>query len=346
MTKKVTIQEIAAEMNLSRNTVAKALMNSDTVAYATRAEIVRKASEMGYQKMSPSVLEEFKLSKFSNESRTVIIMARRELSVFWNSIIVGISDELNRNNCRMRLNFISAEDEANMVLPKDFDDAVDAVILTSIFEASYTKMILSRELPTIFLDSPIGRFALQHNCDSIVTEGRESVAAITESLICQGMKKIGFIGDITYCESFFQRYAGFCSAMQAAELRIDWDIVFSSSLPQNYSNAELEEILDKFPYVPDAIVCANDDIALKCLRAYIKRGVNCPQDIAITGFDNEERLTQAESKLTTVSVHNQMLGQRVVQQLMWRMQHPEFPKETISIATKPIYRKSSQRFVQ
>lgn len=345
MTGKVTIQEIAAEMNMSRNTVAKALMNSDTVAYSTREEIVKKAWSMGYQKMSPSVLEEFRLSRNMCDGKTVVIMAKRELSVFWNNIIVGISDELNRNNCRMRLSFVSAEDEKNMTIPRDFQEGADAVILTSIFEPAYTQMILAQNLPTVFLDSPIGRYSFEHNCDAIVTEGKNSVAAITGKLINQGMKKIGFLGNITYCESFFQRYAGYCSAMQDADLRIDWNIVFTAYLPENYSHREIEDIVNQFPYIPDAIVCANDDIALKCMRAYLKRGIQCPEDIAITGFDNEETLTQAEPKLTTVSVHNQMLGKRVVQQLMWRIQNPDFPKETVYIATEPIYRGSSQHTV-
>lgn len=346
MIKKVTIQDIAAELNLSRNTVAKALTNSETVAYDTRMTVIKKAWEMGYQKMSVSILEEYKLVDGANRTRTVMILARRELSVFWNSIIVGISDELNRNNCRMRLNFISAEDEMSLTLPRDFGEDIDAVILMSVFEPKFTELILRENLPTVFLDCPIGRYNLEHNCDSIVTEGKASVAAITASLIGQGMTSIGFIGDITYCESLRQRYSGFCTAMSEAGIQCDPAIVFTSHLPEKYSHTEVENIVNAFPYVPDAIVCANDDIALKCIRAYIRKGIKCPDDIAITGFDNEEVLTQAEPKLTTVSVKNQMLGKRLVQQLMWRMENPDFPRETVSIATKPIYRRSSVRFMR
>lgn len=343
MIKKVTIQDIAAELGLSRNTVAKALMNSETVAYDTRMTVIKKAWEMGYQKMSASILEEYKLIDSANRTRTVMILARRELSVFWNSIIVGISDELNRNNCRMRLNFVSSEDELSLTLPRDFGEDIDAVILMSVFEPKFTELILHKNLPTVFLDCPIGRYNLDHNCDSIVTEGRASVAAITASLIEQGMTKIGFIGDITYCESMNQRYSGYCAAMSEAGLKRDPDIIFHSHLPEMYSHTEVEKIVNGFPYIPEAIVCANDDIALKCIRAFIRKGIKCPDDIALTGFDNEEVLTQAEPRLTTVSVKNQMLGKRLVQQLMWRMENPEFPKETVSIATKPIYRKSSVR---
>lgn len=343
MIKKVTIQEIAAELNLSRNTVAKALTNSESVAFDTRMTIIKKAWEMGYQKMDPAILEEYKITPATNEPKTVLVLARREMSVFWNSIIVGISDELNHNNFRMRLGFVSPEDEANPVLPRDFQDRIDAIILMNVFEPRYTELILKRDLPTIFLDCPIGRYNLEHNCDSVITEGRSSVAALTKSLLNQGMTKIGFIGDITYCESMNQRFSGYCMALAEAGMRLDESIVFNSHLPEQYSYSEVDDIINKFPFVPEAVVCANDDIALKCIWAYSKRDIKCPEDIAITGFDNEEVLTQADPKLTTVSVKNQILGRRLVQQLMWRLKNPEFPRETVSIATKPIYRCSSMR---
>lgn len=342
MIKKVTILEIAKELDLSRNTVAKALNNDETVAYDTRMMVVRKAWEMGYQKISASILEEYKLTDPGTENRTVIILAKRELSVFWNSIIVGISDELNRNNCRMRLNFVSAEDQNGPVLPRDFQDKADAVILMSIFEPAFTEAILAKGLPTVFLDCPIGRYEFPNNCDAVVCEGKSSVREITMHLASQGLTRIGFIGDISYCESFKQRYEGYCEAMNICGLEQDERYIFCSHLPGRFSQEEVDGIVSSMKELPQALVCANDDIALKCIRSLKQRGKTVPDDIAITGFDNEEKLTQADPVLTTVSVRNQMLGKRLVQQLIHRLENPDFPREIVSIATKPIYRKSSQ----
>ena len=75
-----------------------------------------------------------------------------------------------------------------------------------------------------------------------------------------------------------------------------------------YSNAEVEKIVAGFAYMPEAIVCSNDDIALKCIRALAKKGLKCPTDVAVTGFDNEEVLTQegkcyeVEKDASTVNV--------------------------------------------
>lgn len=341
--KKVTIQDVAKELNLSRNTVARALNNSDTVAYETRYLVIKKACELGYLKLAPAVLNEFKLKTNMTDYKTIVVLARRELCAFWNSIIMGISDEVNKNGCKLRLNFIS-DDEENLTLPLDFTENVDAVLFIGVFTCKYTDMILKMKLPTVFLDEPANGFGSYGYNDVIVCEGKNSIRMITEHLISQGMKKIGFIGDVTYCESIKQRYEGFLDGMRLANLTVDPDIVaVSHKANRYYKIEEVEATISAFPYIPEAIVCANDDIALDTIRCLKKRGYRVPEDVAVTGFDNVEGLTQVEPILTTVAVRNQKVGKRLVQQLLWRMENPDFPREIISIETQPIIRMSSKR---
>lgn len=345
--RKVTIQDVAKELNLSRNTVARALNNSETVAYETRYMVIKKACDMGYLKVSPSVLNEFKLKNSMNDYKTIVVLAKRELSVFWNSIIMGISDEANKNGCKLRLNFISDEDESNLVLPLDFTETVDAVLLISVFTSKYTDMILKMKLPTVFLDAPVNNYENSYHCDVVVCEGKNSIRRITEQMMSNGLKRIGFIGDVSYCESLRQRYEGYCEAHRMKNLPMD-DRIVAITHKENryYKSYEVEEVINSFPYMPDAIVCANDDIALDTIRSLKKRGYSVPEDVAVSGFDNVEGLTQAEPILTTVAVRNQRVGKRLVQQLLWRMEHPEFPPEVVSIATEPIFRKSTLKLVE
>ena len=50
--KRVTIQDIADELGISRNTVSKAINNADGLAPATRERIIQKAIDMGYKQFS------------------------------------------------------------------------------------------------------------------------------------------------------------------------------------------------------------------------------------------------------------------------------------------------------
>jgi LacI family transcriptional regulator len=50
--KKITVQDIANELSISRNTVSKALNNTGTLAEATKSKIIQKAIEMGYKQFA------------------------------------------------------------------------------------------------------------------------------------------------------------------------------------------------------------------------------------------------------------------------------------------------------
>lgn len=342
--KKVTIQDVAKELNLSRNTVAKALNNSDTVSYETRYLVIKKAYEMGYSKLSPAVLNQFKLYNKADETKTIVVLTRREISVYSNSIIMGISDELNINGCKLQLNFISDQDEKNLILPLNLQEKVSGIIVLSVFSREYINQIMKYNIPVVFLDGPSNLEEISSYGDIIIIESRESIKKITADLIEKGMRKIGFIGDITYCKTINDRYQGYLNALKEAGLEPDNSIIATYHADRKfYRPEEVEEAISKFPYIPEAIVCANDEIALYLMRCLSSKGLSVPQDVAVTGYDNLEEMSKVEPFLTTVRVGNQRLGRRLVQQLMWRIKYPNFPKEIITIGVEVIFRESSNK---
>ena len=342
--KKVTIQDVAKELNLSRNTVAKALNNSDTVSYETRYVVIEKAYEMGYSKLSPVVLNEFKLRNKIDDTKTIVVLTRREISVFWNSIIMGISDELNKYGCKLQFNFISEQDEKNLVLPLDLQAEVSGILILSVFSNDYIDQIMKQNIPVVFLDAPSNPDSITEYGDIVICEGLNSVKKITLDLIAHGMKRIGFIGDITYCKTINDRYQGYLNALQSAGIGLDESIVATYHVQNKfYKTDEVDKALNSFQTLPEAIVCANDDIALDVIRCLRTKGLSVPQDVAVAGYDNVEGMSQVEPFLTTVRVGNQRLGRRLVQQLMWRIQNPTFPKEIIFIGVEVIFRQSSNK---
>lgn len=341
--KKVTIQDIARELNLSRNTVSKALRNSEQVSYETKCMVIKKACEMGYTKLSPAVLRQSGLSDISDKNRTIVVLIKREISLFWNSIIMGISDELNSCGYKLQLNFISDEDEKNLVFPLDFDEKVSGIIILSVFSQDYLDKIIKHGIPTVFLDAPGDLETITNQGDFIICEGFNSVKQITANLISQGIRRIGFIGDITYCRTINDRYQGYLKALEEANIELDSSIVAYQAPNRFYTAQEVEEALNKFSCIPEAIVCANDDIALDVIRYMKDRGLAVPKDVAVTGYDDIEGLTRVEPFLTTASVPKQKLGRRLAQQLLWRIKHPDFPKEVVFIEVQVVFRESSNK---
>lgn len=342
--KKITIQDVAKELNLSRNTVAKALNNSDTVAYETRYVVIKKAYEMGYSKLSPLVLNEYKIKDKLEKLRTVVVFARRELSTFWNRIIMGISDELNKNNCKLQLNFISQEDEAKGVAPLDIDTDMSGIIILNVFQKEFLELILKKDVPVVFLDGPSDVFEISSMGDIVLFEGFHTTKVITEHLLSQGNKKIAFIGDISYCRTIRDRYDGYLAALAGYGLETEEQYLITRHVEHKYyKQEEINTELEKLKELPEAIVCANDDIAKDVMLWLKRKGIKVPKEVAVTGFDDKEEVELLSPALTTVHIGNQRMGRRLVQQLIWRIDNIDLPKEIVTINTETIIRESSIR---
>lgn len=342
--KKITIQDVAKELSLSRNTVAKALNNSETVAYETRYVVIKKAYEMGYTKLSPAVLNEYKIKDRLEKTKTVVVFARRELSTFWNRIIMGISDELNKNNCRLQLNFISDEDEENLVPPLDMESDMSGIIILNVFRKSFLDVIIKKDVPIVFLDGPSNVYEITGLGDVILFEGFHSTRVITNHLLEQGLRNIGFIGDISYCRTIRDRYDGYMDAMSGYNIKPMEQFVITKHVEHKYyRQEEVTNELEKLEYLPEAFVCANDDIAKDVMLWLKKKGIKVPKEVAVTGFDDKEEVGLLSPSLTTVHIGNQRMGRRLVQRLIWRIENRNLPKEILIINTEVIIRESSMR---
>jgi len=342
--KRVTIKDVADKLNLSRNTVSKALKNSDVVAYETRYLVIETAYEMGYTKLHNNMLDTFNIEQNKKSEKTILVIARRELSTFWNSIVMGMSDELNRNNCKLQLNFISNEDEVNRVLPLGIESDISGMIILCVFNKEYLKLIIKENIPVVFLDSPINTTEVSTIGDILLFEGYNSVKEITKHLISQGIEKIGFIGDTTYCKTVYDRYIGFLDAFKELNMEPDENILITEHVESRYyTRAEVKLALEKMLYMPQAIVCVNDDVAKDVIIILKDKGLKIPQDVAVTGFDDKEENEFLEPSLTTVQLNNQKMGCRLIQQLLWRIGHMDYPYETIYMNTSVIIRNSSSK---
>ncbi len=87
-------------------------------------------------------------------------------------------------------------------------------------------------------------------------------------------------------------------------------------------------------------MCGNDEIAKFLTQTLRGRGIRVPEDVAVTGFDNDEE-GMLDPFFTTVNVDAKWLGKRMVQCFLWRLGHPEAPFEKIDV----IIRKSSVKRV-
>jgi LacI family transcriptional regulator len=161
-------------------------------------------------------------------------------------------------------------------------------------------------------------------------------------LIGRGHTKLGFIGDISTCQSYQERWRGFCRALEEAGLTLEKDLCIIGGASHHYQySEEIQKHLERIEQLPTAFVCANDRIAIYLTQVLKEKGIKIPAEVVIAGFDDIFEATVVEPNLTTVRIHKEELGKRAAEELLWRLRHPGRPVEVIRIATDIIFREST-----
>jgi LacI family transcriptional regulator len=94
-------------------------------------------------------------------------------------------------------------------------------------------------------------------------------------------------------------------------------------------------------HAPTAVVAANDLIALGVIEAAKERGLRCPRDISVIGFNDMPFADKFTPPLTTVRIPEYEIGRRAAQLLRSRIDDPEQQAETVLIAPELIVRGST-----
>lgn len=339
--KKVSIKDIAQELNLSRNTVSKALSNSEVVSDETRQAVLKKASELGYSKLDQEINVHF-IKKNENQIKNIVVLAQRDVSSFWDEIALGVFDKIDKDKFNVLYNFISNDEEEKEIMPANlYHQNVVGILILNVFSEKYVQKLNGFALPMVFLDAPEKPYLNKVMGDVVLVDGYNSVYEITSAMIAAGKKKIAFIGDVTYCKTICDRYEGYLKAMRDGQCQVFDHLCLTDHQPNRYYlNEDVVPVLERLSEIPEAFVCANDDIALWVLKYYQDKGVRVPEDLVISGFDNRREYVAMGYGITTVEVNKVSVGIRLAQELLWRIDNREMPNETVLVGTKIKYGKT------
>lgn len=336
--KKVTLQEIAKSLNISRTTVWKVFSGHDGVSDALRDRVLTRARELGYQ--FPEHMAGGTVPGVSSTS-IALAVCRPETSIFWMKIIHQVAKELSFLNVNLVYTYLPSAVDGDYVLPPSLTNgSTQGMIVMNVYNEQLVRMLASLSVPKVFLDTPTHIPASQLNGDLLLMESSDSVSRITEHLILQGKKSFGFIGDIDYAKSNRERYDGFLNTLIRHHIPRDPSLLLTGAIGMDTHKEEIDAFLDTCPRMPDAFVCVSDYVASILIQLLNRRGYRVPEDVAVAGFDRNLEHPLAED-LTSVQVFNQDIGQRLAHQIVFRMKHPKTRYEITYVSSEPIFRAST-----
>lgn len=334
--KKVTIQDIAKEMGLSRNTVAKAL-NHGAVAPETRNAVIHKAWQMGYAKLDEDVQQELEAQYKKEQSGTILVLFNHWESVFWNRTIAGISSAVTEEGFRMQLHIVDEQDEDAAGVLAQLAEDVKGIIFLCVFPIRFVRGMSRAGLPMTFFNTPVNAQEYIQLGDVYNLEGFYSMNRLTSYCIEEkGCRSFAFIGFAEGSRVVQARYLGFLGACNQHNIQPDEDMLFTRPANQIYFGYSMvEEVIQTLKKVPDAIVCENDDIAKYTALALLQRDPELARKTVITGFDNTIEEDFFKKDILTVDVKIEELGRRLVKSVIDRVRDPRLGIIFATLTTYP-----------
>lgn len=332
---KVTMQDIADALGISRVTVWKVFNNYANVSVALRESVLAKAKEMGYTK---GISE---LEQTDSEKNVSVIVSRPNSALFWTDIIHRLAQELYLHNINLMYTYMPSNYSEKYKMPPILhSNTIQGAIVLNIYDMKLTEQINQLKIPKVFLDivPQFDRRGL--NGDLLLLEGFHCIYRITESVLEKGAKDIGFIGDIQYAKTNLDRYKGFRQCMRDHEITVREEVCMTRKIGIFSYDKEIYGFLDSLEKLPEAFVCASDYVA-HFLQLYLsEHQERIPDGIIVTGYDGSSEYTNVDGLITTADVQTGLLGKRLAMQIIYRMEHEEAPYELTFIEPSILFRDS------
>ena len=352
MNKKVTIQDIADELGISRNTVSKAINNSEGLADATRERILQKAVEMGYKQFSyvgalaavsgaaAATATDHPQAQGYRGEIALVTGSFLAHSHFASLMLDKFQREISQLGYTMNTHRVTPVELENKTLPITMNlDQIKAIMCIEMFDWDYDEMLCGLGIPILFVDGPAKRGGRNLPADQLYMDNFTEISRFVNDMLEKGFTKIGFVGDYDHCQSFFERYTAFYLTMLMAGQKVEDHFV----IRQNHRE-ELTEIIPDMPELPEVFICANDFVATDLMQALAAAGKRVPEDVRICGFDDSAESRLSKPPLTTVHIHTQVIAYSAVHLLISRIKAPSLDYRTIHTETDLIYRESTGTF--
>ena len=341
--KKITVQDIADELGMSRNTVSKALNNTGLLAETTKSKIIQKAIEMGYKQFTYMNTSPASSKPIVNKDIALLTCSMPNSTHFGSNLLSGFEKKISNLGYRLSMYMIRDNELNSSTLPFNFNpELIDGIICIEMFDKHYSKLICDLGIPTLFIDSSSNLENEPLSSDILLMESYHNIYSITKNLINHNITNIGFVGDIFHCQSFYERWQGFCSALSNSGISLDINNSILENDREPYSNAEwLGNKIVQIPALPQAFICANDFIAIDIIKALKYKNISVPDDILVCGFDDSAESRLIEPHITTVHIPSYEMGDIAANLLLSRMENPSLPFRTTYVRTDTKYREST-----
>ncbi len=327
--------DVAERSGVSIATVSRVYRNPDSVRAQTREKVMEAARELGYvpsgsarglASRTTGVLGLCFPDYADPDAETAAAASDADddqaVMLYSDQIIRGMERAARRHGYALLI--AASLDGGPESLVAKVAGRVDGFAVLAQTVPTEDLEVISRRLPVVMLAGPREIDHLDH----IVVANAEGERELTRHLIeDHGLRRLAFIGGEENSPDAQARFRGFQAGCRDAGLPVPSRPELRAGMMTQAEGAlAAGALLDRSEGTgverPEAMLFANDQMAVGALQALERRGVRVPDDIAVTGFDGIPLSRIVRPPLTTVRQPIRRLGEQAVELLVQRLADP------------------------
>ena len=325
---RVTLQEIADHLGLSKFAVSRALTGKPGVSEDTRRSVLSAAEQFGYiarrSKVVPQSIEVI------FHDRTV---ANREL---WIDVQHGIEMEATRNGCSMAVRWT----DDHRIIDR-LEDSCVGFILVGPQEPKMFDAARDSHVPAVIVAHIVPEL---YTMDQITATDVEAGVFVAKFLYQLGHRRLVYAhGQLGY-PGRYARLRGFSEAIAELDGAEQREIAFQEDYIAGGFRDAVSDMV-KSGFEPSAFFCGSDGVAVTVVSELMRMGLSVPNDVSVVGHADYPIATQVSPNLTTIHMPHKQMGIAAVRQLLSRIgfngQLNDLPPQRISLVPHLVERKST-----
>lgn len=317
MKKKVTLKQIAKELDVSISTVSKSLRNSLEIGEETRLKIQAFAKFYHYK---PNNIA---LSLKNRKTKTIGIIIPEIVHYFFSTVINGIEHVANENGysviiCLSDDSFDKEVLNMEMLANGSIDGFIMSLSKETQFKGDFHHIteVINQGMPVVMFD----RVTNDILCDKVIINDELAAYEAVQSLILKGKKKIALVTTVDYVSVGKYRTDGYIKALVDNDIAVDENLIIKI---ENVDNCEITiaQLLEEKGI--DAVFAVNELFAVTIIKIANKMGIKVPEDLAVIAFTDGIISKYSTPTITTVSQNGAEMGSVAAKILIERLESEE-----------------------
>jgi LacI family transcriptional regulator len=348
----VTLYDVARQAGVSIATVSRVLHGQGPVRGDTRERVRSAIDELGYvpdgaaQSLARNRKDVIGLVAVEHTGMKPDQYDIESMSLlFYDEVMRGVELRIREKNWSLLITFLREEDTHRAAVPGAeplnsrllaLSGKVDGLLVGEGIVAPAVLAKLARRLPLVVVAGDTA----QRGVDIVSADNWSGSHALVEHLVVDhGRRRLFHIdGPPSAPDAKERRLAmeAVIAANPGTELVGSFSGLFSVMSGQEGTAAMMAGL----GALPDALICANDQMAIGALRTLVERGIRVPEDIAVVGFDDIFPASLCGPPLTTVHQPIRKLGEVACDRLTELITDPTLRPRLELLPTELVLRSS------